>query len=417
MRRWALAVGGVATAGSLSVWLATGWWPHRLPVAQPIVVDRAFEDHADTLRRGEPLSALFARRGLRPSEAYALLAAAPDLNPRRTRAGRVFEFRYPLGESVPVRVATRLDANRLLRVSRGVSGWHGALERVLWRVEVERVDGAIQTSLSDALHDAIPDSVLPRAEVNRFISDLADNVFGWEIDFSRDVTGGDRFHLAFERLGSSLDDVRYGRLIAARIETRGAASTAYLLPDSLGRNAYYDERGISLRRTFKKAPVAYLHISSRFSNRRFHPVLGIYRAHEGTDFAAHMGTEIYATGDGVVRFAGRNGGYGLMVAIRHPRQIETRYAHMSRIAIDIQRGARVGQGQVIGYVGASGLANGPHVHYEFLKDGRHLNPRAVDLGDGTPLPEPRRKEFADLKARYDRLLQPAGLGRVVVGQQ
>src|SRR2546427_326343 len=140
MRRWALAVGGVATAGSLSVWLATGWWPHRLPVAQPIVVDRAFEDHADTLRRGEPLSALF-----------------------------------------------------------------------------------------DALHDAIPDSVLPRAEVNRFISDLADDVFGWEIDFSRDVTGGDRFHLAFERLGSSLDDVRYGRLIAARIETRGVASTAYLL--------------------------------------------------------------------------------------------------------------------------------------------------------------------------------------------
>src|SRR5439155_25475559 len=133
-----------------------------------------------------------------------------------------------LGESVPVRVATRLDPNRLLRVSRGVAGWSGAVERVLWRVQLERVHGAIQTSLSGALHDAIPDSVLPAAELDRFITDLADNVFGWEIDFSRDVMGGDRFHLAFERLDSPLDDVRYGRLMAARIETRGVPSTAYL---------------------------------------------------------------------------------------------------------------------------------------------------------------------------------------------
>jgi murein DD-endopeptidase MepM/ murein hydrolase activator NlpD len=123
-----------------------------------------------------------------------------------------------------------------------------------------------------------------------------------------------------------------------------------------------------------------------------------------------MGTQIYATGDGTIRFAGRDGGYGNMVAIRHPRNIETRYAHMSRIRDGIRPGVKVHQGDVIGYVGMSGLASGPHVHYEFLKDGQQIDSRKVDGGVGTPLPQARQAEFAALKQSYDRLLESSSGG-------
>jgi murein DD-endopeptidase MepM/ murein hydrolase activator NlpD len=311
-----------------------------------------------------------------------------------------------MGDSIPERISTRLDDQRILHLTRAQEEWTGAIETVTWQVLPARAEGVMRTSLYESLHDVIPDSILPGSQRERFIADMADGVFGWQIDFSRDIVKGDHFSVVYERLASSLNEVRYGRLIAARIETRGRANTAYLLTDSLGRNAYYDERGISLRRTFLRKPVAFLRISSGFSSRRFHPVLGIYRAHRGTDFAARMGTEVYATGDGVVKFAGRDGGYGTMVSLRHPKGIETRYAHLSRLARGITPGVRVQQGQIVGFVGASGLASGPHVHYEFLKNGRHMDSRRVDFGEGTPVPKARHAEFASVRAAYDRMLEP-----------
>jgi murein DD-endopeptidase MepM/ murein hydrolase activator NlpD len=378
-------------------------------VAKPIVVESAFAERTDTLRRGEALATMLRRHGLDAAQVYRVVTAAPQLNPRRVRAGQVFEFRVPLGDDTPGRIATRLDDDRLLWIVRADSGeWSGRILPVSWRVQERLVSGVIATSLYDAFHQAIPDSILSRAELDRFITDLADGVFGWEIDFSRDVSEGDRFRVVYERLTSSLGDVRYGRLVAARVSTRGLANHAYVLRDEAGRNSYYDDRGVSLRRAFRRNPVAFLRISSGYTTRRRHPVLGTWRAHMGTDYAARPGTEIYATADGTVRLAGRSGGYGLMVAVRHVRGIETRYAHMSRIRAGIGPGVRVRQGQVIGYVGASGLANGPHVHYEFLQGGQARNPRAVDLGDGAPLPEARRAEFDSLRARYEGLLGVPG---------
>jgi murein DD-endopeptidase MepM/ murein hydrolase activator NlpD len=151
-------------------------------------------------------------------------------------------------------------------------------------------------------------------------------------------------------------------------------------------------------------PVRFRRISSGFSQGRFHPVLKTTRAHLGTDYAAAPGTPIYSTADGTVIRAGRWGGYGIMVAIRHPRGIETRYAHMQGLAKGIRAGIRVRQDELIGFVGMTGLADGPHVHYEFLKNGRHLNPRRADLGDGEPVPGTRRAEFDAVRAAYDRLL-------------
>lgn len=378
----------------------------KLPLAPPLTIQGLYHERADTLRRNETLSHLFARHGIEGADLQAALTAARGLDPRRVPAGQIFEIRRAAGSPVADRVRTRLRDDRILWLRRDVADgtWRADWEAVSWVPEPVRLEGAITSSLYEALREAIPDSVMPRAEVDRLTFDLADNVFAWEVDFSLDVAPGDRFQLLFERLRSSLGDVKYGRLVAATVATRGALKTAYVLPDAEGNNAYYDAEGRSLRRTFKRAPVPY-RVTSRFSYGRLHPILKQVRAHLGTDYRAPFGTAVEATGEGVVTRAGRWGGYGLVVTIRHPKAIETRYAHLSSIPPGIRPGARVRQGQVIGYSGTSGLSTAPHVHYEFLKNGRQLNPRRVDVGNGEPVPGARLAEFEALRYRYDRLLR------------
>ena len=388
---------------------AAGLWTalragENLPLGEPIVVTAPFREVADTLRRNETLSLLFGRHAIEGAELYALLSAAPSLKPRRAPAGQVFEFRYRGRDPQPVRVRTRLGAQEMLWLRRSSSGtWRGEVERINWAPVPVRVVGAVRSSIYQTLWDLIPDSVLSGAERDRMIYDLADGVFGSQIDFSRDLAEGDRFQILFERLTSDLGEARYGRLLAARLDTRGRHNTAFVLSDDGGRNVYYDEEGRSLRRAFKLAPVPY-RITSRYRSSRFHPILRTWRAHLGVDYRAPTGSEVDATADGTIIRAGRWGGYGIMVGIRHVQGIETRYAHLSRIARGIRPGVRVAQGDVIGYAGMTGLASAPHVHYEFLKYGRHQNPRPADLGDGTPVPVARAAEFEAVRYHYRRLL-------------
>jgi murein DD-endopeptidase MepM/ murein hydrolase activator NlpD len=375
-----------------------------LPVALPIVVSRAFVEAADTVRRNETLSELFARREIYGGELLSVLKALPGLNPRRVAADEVFEFRHAVGEPIPEWVRYRLDDTTFLTARRGPGGWAGERETIAWAVRMERVTGEIRSSLYETVDALIPDSVMPAAERGKLIDGLADGVYAWQIDFTRDIRPGDGFVVVYERLVSGLGEVRYGRVVTANIETAGHENTAYVLPDGEGRNAYYDHEGRSLRRAFKMYPVRFRRISSGFSRSRRHPVLNTTRAHLGTDFAADPGTPIFATADGTVLRAGRWGGYGIVVTIRHIRGIETRYAHMQGLAKGIRPGVRVKQDQLIGFVGMTGVANGPHVHYEFLKNGRHINPRRTDLGDGVPVPDARRAEFEATRLAYDRLL-------------
>jgi murein DD-endopeptidase MepM/ murein hydrolase activator NlpD len=395
---------GVALTGVL-VLAGRARGPERLPVALPLVVTRAFVEHGDTVRPNETLSDLLARQRIVGGDMLALLDALTDLNPRRVLPRTVFEFRTMVGAAVPEWVRVRTNDTTFLRASRGPDGgWRAARDRVEWSVDVERIDGAIQSSLYETVDALIPDSVMPALARSQLAWDLADAVFAWQIDFTRDIRPGDRFTVLYERLNSSLGEVRYGRVLAAVVETSGVENTAYVLSDGEGRNAYYDTAGRSLRRTFKMYPVQFRRISSNFSRSRLHPVLGVSRPHLGTDFAADVGTPIEATGDGTVIRAGRWGGLGIMVAIRHAKDIETRYGHMSRIAVGIRPGVRVRQGDLVGYVGMTGLTNGPHVHYEFLKNGRQLNPRRVDLGDGEPVPAALRATFDSVRVAYDRVL-------------
>lgn len=380
------------------------WSSRRLPMAQPIIVTNAFSERYDTLHRNETLSHVMNRHNIAGSDLYRLLAAADDLDPRRLPLDLVFRFRYPLGDSRANRVRIRLD-DRVVRLVREGDEWKNESYDVMWSVEQEHVTGAIQSSLYETLHDIIPDSVLPEEQRNALAWDLADGVFGWVIDFTRDIYPGDRLEVVYERLTSQLGDVRYGRVLAAKISTRGEDQMAYMMEGPDGQTEYYDADGNSLRGAFRMYPVKFKYISSGFSRARLHPILKIRRPHLGVDYRAPTGTPIRATGDGTVIRAGRWGSYGIMVAIRHPKGIETRYAHMSRLAEGIHAGVRVGQDQTIGYVGMTGLATAPHAHYEFIQNGRHINPRLVQkFGRGDPVPKALRAAFEQLRARYDRLL-------------
>jgi murein DD-endopeptidase MepM/ murein hydrolase activator NlpD len=199
------------------------------------------------------------------------------------------------------------------------------------------------------------------------------------------------------------------------METRGVENWAYLLPTENGRLQYFDEDGKSLRRAFLLRPVAFRRITSGFSNRRFHPVLKTYRAHRGIDYAANSGTPVVATADGTVTRAGTWGGYGVMVEVRHAYSVRTRYAHMTRVARGMTPGVRVRQGQVIGFSGMTGTASGPHVHYEFIRNGVHVDPRtAVRYGSAEPVPESRRAEFEQMRVQYLSQLFPSNNRTAVV---
>lgn len=379
---------------------ATGNWPWRRIVTAPDVVAAApvaprptHTEFADTLGRGETISELFARNGV---EGIDLATLAGAVDPRRLRAGLVFTVRRPLADSTPDRIVVRTDPERRVRFTRASTGWDTMVETIAWTPEVVQVEGSIEASLYEALDRGIADSVLTGPERERLAWGIAD-VFAWQVDFSRDIQPGDRFQVLLERLVSAEGEVRYGRILAADVETDRRHLTAFRFAESDGAG-FFDHDGHSLRRAFLRAPVEFRRISSNFSRARFHPVLGRTRRHEGTDYAASTGTRVMAAGEGVVIRTGRAGGYGNMVEIRHRNGITTRYAHLSRILT--RRGARVSQGERIGLVGSTGLASGPHLHYEFRVNGVARDSRRVDLGNGAPVGTKSRPAF---EVERDRL--------------
>ena len=420
-RAWQVAVSGAVVSTALVV-LTSGSARsvQEMPVAEPIVVSQAYAERSDRLRRNETLSHMFARHKVEGAELRQLLEAARPhgLDPRHVTPSQVFDFRYVIGRDVPNRVRTRISEDAFLQLERDSAGeWEVFIDSIQWAVVQEYASGTINSSLNDAVHRAIADSVLPFGHRDRLIWNVAEDVYGWVIDFTRDNRAGDRFDILYERLVSSAGDVRYGRLLAASVETGGRPNTAYVMSDGQNRNVYYDGDGRSMRRAFLRYPVQFRRISGGYGIR-YHPILRQYRRHLGTDYAARSGTPIFAAADGKVARAGRWGGYGLVVTIRHPKDIETRYAHMSRFARGIKPGVLVKQGQTIGFVGMTGLTTGPHVHYEFLKNGRQVDFRAVDMGDGDPVPDPLRPEFEAVRASFNRILfDSAATDRTVVAKR
>ncbi len=395
---------GLAVASATAFAFARADWPwRRPPVAPAIVVDRAYHETSDTLQPGETLSEVFARQGVSDFN-FAAADSERGLDPRRVRAGLVFHFRQLTTDTAPTRISVRRSAEERLHYERVGRGWEARSEDIRWRGELVTVDGPIGDALYLALDASISDEVLESRERVRLAGNLAD-IYDWTVDFTRDIRPGDAFRVLFERMVSEEGEVRLGRIHASDLTVTGKRLPAYRFDNGRGSVGYFDDQGRSLRRAFLRAPLEFRRISSRFSSARRHPILGRVRRHAGTDYAADRGTPVRATADGVVRRAGRVNSYGNLIELRHQKGITTRYGHLSRIAVS--PGTRVTQGQVIGYVGATGLANGPHLHYEFRVNGVPKDHRRVDLGDGEPVPDDDRDAFERERERLQHLLQPA----------
>jgi murein DD-endopeptidase MepM/ murein hydrolase activator NlpD len=382
----------LAIVGPAAVFGLRGNWPwQRLQVAAPIVVSRAFAESSDTLRSGETLSDLFARNRV-GDLALSALTGQVGVDPRRLRPGLVFAFRREMTDSFPSQILFRSGPESRISLERRGDSWEAQSLAIRWNTEVLRLEGNIDQSLYVALDEQVSDTTLNGNERVRLAWDLADT-YMWQVDFTRDIRPGDGYQVLIERMVSEEGEVRFGRILAADLTISGKALAAFRFKDAKGTENFYDAEGNSLRRAFLRAPLQFRRISSNFSRSRFHPVLNRYRAHQGTDYAASSGTPVMAAGNGTVLRAGRSGGYGNLVELGHANGITTRYGHLRGFARGIRAGTRVTQGQVIGYVGSTGLATAAHLHYEFRVNGVAKDSRRIDVASGEPVARAERASF------------------------
>jgi murein DD-endopeptidase MepM/ murein hydrolase activator NlpD len=264
-------------------------------------------------------------------------------------------------------------------VERKGDGFSASEQALPLETQVVMKSAEIRYSLFGASDAAgIPDSVATQ---------LAD-IFGGDIDFHRDLRKGDRFAVIYESINYLGRPVRSGRILAAEFVNNGKSYRAAWFADPAGgenSSGYYTADGKNIRKAFLRSPLEFSRITSGFSSARFHPVLQKWRAHKGTDYGAPVGTRVKATGNGVVEYVGVQGGYGKVVVLRHQSRFTTLYGHLSGFAPGLRKGSRVSQGDVIGFVGATGLASGPHLHYEFRVNDVHQNPLAMALPSAPPL--------------------------------
>jgi murein DD-endopeptidase MepM/ murein hydrolase activator NlpD len=273
------------------------------------------------------------------------------------------------------------------------------------------VSNPVQTRIRTAT--ATIDSSLFQAAESADISDMVAlklaNVFAWDIDFVLDIREGDHFTAVYEQIYQDGRYLRDGEVLAAEFVNDGKVYRAVRFTAEDGTVGYYTPDGKPLRKAFLRAPVDFTRVSSVFNPARMHPILNLIRGHMGTDYAAPAGTPVHAAGDGSVSFEGTRGGYGNAIVLSHSNGVSTLYGHMSRFAKTIRPGSHVSQGEIIGYVGMTGLATGPHLHYEYLKNGVHLNPQTVPLGGAEPLREATLARFREVAAPLlGDLSAPAG---------
>lgn len=350
-----------------------------------------------TVRSGQTVGAIFHAQGVSGADLQTLLADKNNTNALvRIHPGEEFGFAHAADGHL---TALRFDRDEKTRVTVtfDASGMHqnASARDVERRTEVAH--GVITDSLFDAANRAGMDDAM--------VIKLAD-AFGYDIDFAQDLRAGDSFTVIYDSVWREGDKLRDGDILAAYFVNRGKRFSAIRYTDSHGGTMFYSADGRPLRKSFLRTPVEFTRISSLFSAARMHPILGRMRAHQGVDYAAPTGTPVHAAGDGRIVFRGWQNGYGNVVIIDHGRHYSTLYGHMSRFANE-RVGQHVSQGQTIGYVGMTGLATGPHLHYEFRVDGVHRNPLTVTLPKPEPLPAVELARFkqqsAPVLAKLDKL--------------
>jgi murein DD-endopeptidase MepM/ murein hydrolase activator NlpD len=351
----------------------------------------------ETVKNGDTLSILFSNAGLSANVLHDVLNSDREAKSlSQIRVGQKLEFKVsPEGDLLSFR--SKPSALETITISKTEKGYD--FNRGIAQPDVEKAyaRGVIESSLFTAGR---------RAGLSHDMIMALSSVFGYDIDFALDIHDGDEFEVVYEKKVVDGKRVGNGNILAARFTNRGKTYTAVRYTNKQGNTNYYTADGSSMRRAFIRTPVEFTRISSRFSLGRYHPVLSKIRAHKGVDYAAPTGTPIHATGDGKIIEAGRKGGYGNAVVIQHGQRYSTVYGHMSKFAQGIRSGIAVKQGQVIGYVGMTGLATGPHLHYEFRINGTHVDPLGVKLPMADPIAKNEVPRFLaqsqPLMARMDQ---------------
>ena len=357
--------------------------PHVAAVTPKAPAQPALHEQTFKIKSGDTLSSLFAKAGFNDRVMLSVIHGEGEASKlQHIFAGESIRFvSTDDGELVSV----DLQRNRLksLSITKTDKGYLGE--------DLVRTPEARPAFASGVINGSLYLAATKAGLDDRLTMELA-GIFGWNIDFVYDVRKGDRFEVVYEELYLDGEKFDTGRILSARFINRGQDNVAVLYTDSNGDSDYYSPDGKSMRKAFLRTPIN-ARVSSPFNLQRRHPILNVVRPHQGTDYGAPTGTPIKAAGTGRVISAGWKGGYGRAVVLQHGDNITTLYAHMSKLGKGIKKGARVKQGQTIGYVGSTGMATGPHLHYEFRINGSPRNSRTVKLPDAKPIPASEMARF------------------------
>ncbi len=322
-----------------------------------------------TVKPGDSLALIFSRLGLSPTSLYNIMSLGKEVSKlKKIRPGQLLKFHIEDNELLGLKYEMNLTK------SLNISSEDNKFKAEVIHIELEKVVKHASTTINDSLFLSAKRAGLSDNLIMQLVS-----IYGWDIDFALDIREGDSYTVIYEEQYKNGIKVSDGPIIAAEFVNRNTTLRTVRFTHEDGRVDYYADNGDAMRKAFLRTPVEFARISSRFNLKRKHPILNKIRAHKGVDYAASTGTPIKATGDGTVAHAGRKGGYGRTVILKHGGKYSTVYAHLHRYAKGVRSGSRVKQGQIIGYVGKSGLATGPHLHYEFRVHGVHRNPLTVKL--------------------------------------
>ena len=346
----------------------------------------------DVVKADDTLHTLFKRMNIRDEDAIKFLMLAPEAHALNTALipGHTLEIKTNL-EGELLHLEYEIDHENILVASLTPQGYQLTTQKLILKSTQVLKSATVVNSLFGATDDAdIPDQIALQ---------IAD-IFSGQIDFQGDLRAGDQFKVIYEAFYNAGELAKVGNVLAVEFVNDGKKYQAVHFGDAEGKFAYYTPDGISLHKSFLRSPVEFTRVSSTFSTARYHPILHTIRGHQGVDLAAPMGTRVKAAGDGVVDFVGRKGGYGNAIILKHAGGISTVYGHLSAFAARLHIGQHIAQSDIIGFVGMTGLATGPHLHYEFLIDGTHHDPLTVALPMSIPIDAKYQKAFDENSLDY-----------------
>lgn len=352
--------------------------------SQSVIQQQPYNTKTIIVKKGDTLSAIFKRHSLSSNSLYKIINSGKQAKTlTRIKPGQTFTI--ALNEKNEVEsLKFALNKADTLIINKQDKQFVSKIDSKEIEIRSQFTTATINNSLFAAGN---------RAGLNSAMIMKLAHIFGWDIDFALDIRKGDAFAILYEEKYINGKKIGDGNILSAEFTNQGKVFSAIRYTDASGHTDYYSEKGLSMRKAFLRTPVEFSRISSRFSTGRKHPILNRIRAHKGVDYAASRGTPIKAVGDGKVIFKGRKGGYGRVIILQHGSKYTTLYAHLNAYNKKLRHGSRVKQGQTIGYIGSSGLATGPHLHYEFRVNGVHRNPLTVALPSAAPIAKKYRSDF------------------------